>query len=72
MKVTIVRVNKTEKGKVPDFIKEVNDQADTFAMVKEWYNCDEVFVTAVGELAMEYTLRKAESTFNDYSFTIIK
>lgn len=29
MKVTVVRINKTEKDKLPDFIKEVNNEEDS-------------------------------------------
>lgn len=72
MKVTAVRVNKTEKDKFPAFIDEVNECPDTAAILKEGYYDDTLTIAAVGELAMEYTLRKVECTFNDYSITTIK
>lgn len=72
MKVAVVRVNKTEKDKFAAFIDEVNDCPDTAAILKEGYYEDTLTIAAVGTLAMEYTLRKVECTFNDYSITTIK
>lgn len=72
MKVTAVRVNKTEKNKFAKFIDEVNECPDTAAIFKEGHYEDTLTIAAVGTLAMEYTLRKVECTFNDYSITIIK
>lgn len=72
MEVTAVRVNKTEKNKIPSFIKEVNECPDTWAILTERYYDDTLTIAAVGTLAMEYTLRKVECTFNDFSITTIK
>ena len=41
-------------------------------MLKEGYYEDSLTIAAVGSIAMEYTLRKVECTFDDYSITIIK
>ena len=72
MKVTEVRVNKTEKNKLAAFIDEVNECQDTVAILKEGYYEDTLTIAAVGTMAMEYTMRKVECTFNDYSIKIIK
>lgn len=72
MKVTLVRVDKTEKDKIPAFIKEVNECEDTAAVLKEGYYDDTLTIAAVGTLAMEYTLRKLECLFEDYSITTVK
>lgn len=72
MKVIAVRVNKTEKYKFAAFIDEVNECPDTAAILEEGYYKDTLTIAAVGALAMEYTLRKVECTFNDYTITIIK
>lgn len=72
MKVSTVRINKVEKDKIPAFISEVNECEDTAAILKEGYYDDTLTIAAVGTLAMEYTLRKVECTFKDYSLTTIK
>ena len=72
MKVTVVRVNKTEKNKLAAFIDEVNECPDTAAILKEGYYEDTLTIAAVGIMAMEYTMHKVECTFNDYSITIMK
>ena len=72
MKVTLVRVAKTERGKIHGFISEVNECPDTAALLTEGYYDDVLTIAAVGELAMEYTLRKMECTFKEYSITTIK
>ena len=72
MKVTVVNINKTEKDKIPGFIKEVNECPDTAAVLKEGYYEDSLTLAAVGTLAMEYTLRKVECMFKDYSIRTIK
>lgn len=72
MKVSIVRVNKTEKDKFSAFIDEVNECPDTFAILKEGYNDDILIIASAGILAMEYTLRKVECTFIDYTITTIR
>lgn len=72
MKVTKVRITKSEKNKVPAFISEVNACPDTFVTREEWYYCDELVIVAIGTLAMEYTMRKVECTFDDYSTTILR
>lgn len=69
MKVSTVRINKVEKDKIPAFISEVNECEDTAAI---GYYDDTLTIAAVGTLAMEYTLRKVECTFKDYSITTIK
>lgn len=66
MKVTKVKVDKTEKGEIPAFVQEVNECADTWCELREGYYYDTLTIVAVGKLAMEYTLRKVECTFNDY------
>ena len=71
MKVTLVRIAKTEKDKLPAFIDEVNECPDTAAILKEGYYDDSLTLAAVGTLAMEFTLRKVECTFNNYSITTI-
>lgn len=72
MKVTELKINKTERWKIKDFLKEVNECADTAAILRDGYYDDTVTVAAVGILAMEYTMHKAECTFDDYSSRIIK
>lgn len=72
MKVTLVRINKTEKGKLSGFIKEVNNEEDTVAILKEGYYEDSLTIASVGSIAMGYILRKVECTFDDYSITVIK
>lgn len=72
MKVTELKINKTESWKIKDFLKEVNECDDTVAIMREGYYDDTVMVAAVGRVAMDYTMRKAECTFIDYSARIIK
>lgn len=72
MKVTLIRVSRTERDKTLAFIREVNDCEDTAAILKEGYYNDELTIAAVGRVAMDYTMRKAECTFDDYSSSIIK
>lgn len=72
MKVTEVKVNKTEKNKLAAFIAAVNECEDTAAFLKEGYYDDILTIAAVGSLSMEHTLRKVECTFNEYSITTIK
>ena len=72
MKVSTVRINKVEKDKIPAFISEVNECPDTAAILKEGYYDDTLTIAAVGTLAMEYTLRKVECLFEDYSITTVK
>lgn len=72
MKVSIVRITKVEKDKIPAFISDVNECPDTAAILKEGYYDDTLTIAAVGTLAMEYTLRKLECTFKDYSITTVK
>ena len=72
MKVSFVRVNKTEKDKFSAFIDEVNECPDTFVILKEGYYDDILTIVAVGTLAMEYTLRKVECTFIDYTITTVR
>lgn len=72
MKVTEVKVNKTEKNKLAAFIAAVNECEDTAAFLKEGYYDDILTIAAVGALSMEHTLRKVKRTFKDYSITTIK
>lgn len=72
MKVTAIIIDKTEKDRIPAFMDEVNECPDTAAILKEGYYEDTVTIAAVGTIAMEYTLRKVECTFENYSIREIK
>ena len=69
MKVNENKITKSnpEREKIPAFVEEVNQCPDTFAILKEGYSEDTIIIAAVGTLAMEYTMRKVECTFGDYS-----
>ncbi len=72
MKVTKVRVNKAEHGKLSGFINEMNEKEDFAVLLHEGYYDDTLTIAAVGQLAMEYAIRNVEGSFNDYSIQIIK
>lgn len=76
MKVNEIKISKSNSGRknIPAlrFIEEVNQCPDTYAILKEGYYEDTIIIAAVGTLAMEYTMRKVECTFSDYSEREIK
>ena len=71
MKVNEIKISKSNSGRknihALRFIEEVNQCPDTYAILKEGYYEDTIIIAAVGTLAMEYTMRKVECTFSDYS-----
>ena len=69
MKVNEIKISKSNprREEIPAFIEEVCQCPDTYAILKEGYYEDTIIIAAVGTLAMEYTMRKVECTFSDYS-----
>lgn len=71
MKINEIKILKSnpEKRKISSFIEEVNQCPDTYAVLIDRYHEYVIIIVAVGTVAMEYTMRKAECTFTDYIVT---
>ena len=71
MKINEIKILKSnpEKEKISAFIEEVNRCPDTYAVLIDRYHEYIIIIVSVGTVAMEYTMRKLECTFTDYTLT---